>query len=409
MGKDFEDELAERIVVLSDMFYGLTTEKLASVAFAFAERQKIKHNFNRKKMRAGPDWVRGFLRRHPEISVRKPENHSMARIEAVNKKNLQQFYDNVSDVMKSKGPYPPHRIYNVDETGLAPVVEPPRVLAAKGRRKVGQVSTAERGKLTTVIACVSASGAVIPPMMIFGGRKRFNPALIQDAPLGTIGGVSDNGWVTTALFLEWFAHFVEHAGPSQERRVLLIMDNHASHISLDIVAQARKHGVDIVTLPPHCSHIAQPLDLSVFGPLKTAWARQIKYYHDSHPGQRVTDAEIGGLLSRAWTPVFRNTEGIMNGFKSSGLLPFNPDQVLQNPAIFQQNKVLQHLQTSQDPEVAHRQETGAGGDAGPPPAAAVEAGDPGPPTAAAVRAGDAGPPRQQLWKQETPGPPRPQL
>ena len=112
-------------------------------------------------------------------------------------------------------------------------------------------------------------------MMIFGGRKRFIPALIQDAPLGTIGGVSDNGWVTTALFNEWFAYFVDHVGRSPEQCVLLVPDNHASHISMDLVSQARKHGVDIVTLPSHCSHIAQPLDLTVFGPLKPAWTRQV--------------------------------------------------------------------------------------------------------------------------------------
>ena len=173
MGPDFEEELAERLVVLFDMFYGLTADKLASVAFSFAERQRIKHNFNRKRMRAGPDWVQGFLRRHPKVAIRKPENYSMARVEAVNKANLQTFYDNVSQMMKTKGPYPPHRIFNVDETGLAPVVASPRVLAAKGRRRVGQVSTAERGKLTTVIGCVIASGAAVPPMMIFGGRKRL--------------------------------------------------------------------------------------------------------------------------------------------------------------------------------------------------------------------------------------------
>ena len=43
----------------------------------------------------------------------------------------------------------------------------------------------------------------MPPMMIFGGRKRRVPALTQDAPPGTVGAVSQNGWVNSELFAEW--------------------------------------------------------------------------------------------------------------------------------------------------------------------------------------------------------------
>ncbi|KAF0312836.1 hypothetical protein FJT64_016506 [Amphibalanus amphitrite] len=231
--EDFEEELAQRVIMVADMFYGVTTEKLASLAFEFAERQNIPHRFNREKKQAGPDWVAGFLKRHPEVSVRKPENCSLTRLEAVNKENIRKFYKNVADATAKNGPYPPHRIFNVDETGITPVVDSPKVLAGKGRRNVGRVSSAERGKLTTVVGCVSADGNSVPPspMLIFGGRKRMDSVLMKDAPLGSIEAVSDNGWVTTPLFMQWFSHFVEHVGPSKDRRVLLLMDNHSAHIS----------------------------------------------------------------------------------------------------------------------------------------------------------------------------------
>ena len=347
---DFEEELAERVLFLSEVYYGVTKETLAELAYQFADRQGLKHRFNSSKKRAGNDWVEGFLKRNPSITLRKPERLSLARLRGVTKAKLQTFYDNLTDVMQKHGPYPPHRVWNVDETGLSPVTDCPKVLSRKGQRNVAQVTSAEKGKTTTVVGCVSASGNSVPPMMIFGGRKRRNPALTQDAPQGTIGAVSQNGWVNSELFAEWLRHFVDHAGPTQERRSLLIMDNHSSHISLDVIATARKNGVDIVSIPPHCSHVVQPLDVTVYGPLKKAWARQIKYFHDTQPGRHITDMDIGKLFSKAYNIVFRNQEIIRNGFEATGIYPYNPDRVLEDPRHFKHHAVVERCSESDESE-----------------------------------------------------------
>lgn len=42
-------------------------------------------------------------------------------------------------------------IYNVDETGVATVLEPPKVVAKKGTKQVGQSVLAERGSMITVV------------------------------------------------------------------------------------------------------------------------------------------------------------------------------------------------------------------------------------------------------------------
>ena len=371
--QDFEEELAERIIMVADMFYGVTSDKLASLAFEFAERQNIPHRFNRVKKRAGPDWVAGFLRRNPQVSVRKPENCSLARLEAINKENLKKFYKNVADVTAKHGPFPPHRIFNVDETGITPVVNSPKVLAGKGRRNVGRVSSAERGKLVTVVGCVSADGNCVPPMLIFGGRKRMDPGLMKDAPLGSIGAVSENGWVNTSLFMQWFTHFVDYVGPSKERRVLLIMDNHSAHISGNLICQARLVGVDIVTLPPHSSHVLQPLDISVYGPLKRAWARQVTHQHDITPGRRIQDKDVAGLLARAWETTVANRESIRNGFKSSGIYPYNPDRVMESSITFAHNRVMCD---DEEDEAEARDPAGSAAEARDPAGSAAEAGTP---------------------------------
>ena len=141
---DFEDELSERIIHVANMFYGITTEKLAALAYEFAERQGIEHPF--KNGRAGPDWIAGFLRRHPEISVRKPESISLARLEGVNKQNMQNFYENIKGLMRENGPYPCHRIYNVDETGVAPYGQQSERPGCQGATQEGAGCDGRAGK-----------------------------------------------------------------------------------------------------------------------------------------------------------------------------------------------------------------------------------------------------------------------
>jgi hypothetical protein len=46
------------------------------------------------------------------------------------------------------------------------------------------------------------------------------------------------------------------------------MDNHDSHISKGIVEAAIENDVVLVGLPSHTTHILQPLDVHVIGPLK---------------------------------------------------------------------------------------------------------------------------------------------
>ena len=51
---------------------------------------------------------------------------------------------------------------------------------------------------------------------------------------------------------------------------------HHSHMSLDFIKLARESNVQLICFPPHCTHILQPLDITVFGPLKAIWRKVLK-------------------------------------------------------------------------------------------------------------------------------------
>ena len=58
--------------------------------------------------------------------------------------------------------------------------------------------------------------------------------------------------------------------------MLLIFDGHHSHISLELIELARENNIHLLCLPPHTTHLLQPLDVGVFGPLKQAWKKILK-------------------------------------------------------------------------------------------------------------------------------------
>ena len=92
--------------------------------------------------------------------------------------------------------------------------------------------------------------------------------MISGAPTGSLGLCNKSGWMTSENFLVAMKHFVSHAKPSVDHPVLLLMDNHASHISFETITFAKENFLILLTFPPHCSHRLQPLDVSVFGPFK---------------------------------------------------------------------------------------------------------------------------------------------
>lgn len=55
---------------------------------------------------------------------------------------------------------------------------------------------------------------------------------------------------------------------TKENPILLLCDNHKSHISIEAIDYARENWIVYLTFPPHTSHKLQPLDVTVFGPFK---------------------------------------------------------------------------------------------------------------------------------------------
>ncbi|KAF2890103.1 hypothetical protein ILUMI_16070, partial [Ignelater luminosus] len=68
--------------------------------------------------------------------------------------------------------------------------------------------------------------------------------------------------MTAPKFLKFMQHFAKHAKPNPSSPILVLLDNHESHISVDILNYCKEVGIVLLTFPPHCSIKLQALDLS---------------------------------------------------------------------------------------------------------------------------------------------------
>jgi hypothetical protein len=102
------------------------------------------------------------------------------------------------------------------------------------------------------------------------------------------------------------------------------LDNNNSHLSIAALDYCKENGVIFLAFPHHCSHKLQPLDRSVFGPLKTNVNRACDAWITNDPGQTMTIYDLSGIvnmsLNSATTPA-----NIKAGFLATGIFPYNRD------------------------------------------------------------------------------------
>ncbi|KZS07352.1 Uncharacterized protein APZ42_028912 [Daphnia magna] len=117
--------------------------------------------------------------------------------------------------------------------------------------------------------------------------------------------------------------------------ILLMVDNHSSHLDNAVVKYCNENYITLLTFPPHCSHVLQPEDVGIYGPFKNYLAAEQQEWLRTHPGQRITIHHIAELsrnpFLRAFSPI-----NIVRSFEKTGIYPFKeflPDDVRFIPSI----------------------------------------------------------------------------
>ena len=235
-----EEQLYKYAVEMADHGFGLTRDDLMRLAFVIVDKSGRPNPFHDGM--AGRGWMDGFRQCHPKITLCTPQSLSYSRAVMANQYTIDDFFGKLGGLygrlnIISK----PMQIYNADETGISVVHKPGKVISELGRKHVYCVTSGEKGRTHTIMCCVSASGVALPPLFIYP-RKRGVPAVP-----GAIFSNSENGWMTTEIFYNWFQFFIHCIPPT--RPVLLIMDGHASHVTINVIELARENNIHLLCLP----------------------------------------------------------------------------------------------------------------------------------------------------------------
>ena len=133
-------------------------------------------------------------------------------------------------------------------------------------------SSSGRG-CTTVLLTILASGMCLPPYIIYKSLRLYS----QWCPKNIIEGVVYNGmktgWTDQNCFFDYLQKLFISNTKHLASPLLLMFDGHYSHLSLRAVRLVIEHGIHLLALPSHSTHILQPLDAYTLKYVKQKWKK----------------------------------------------------------------------------------------------------------------------------------------
>jgi hypothetical protein len=120
---------------------------------------------------------------------------------------------------------------------------------------------------------------------------------------------------------------------------LLVLDGHGSHVTPEFDRYCLDHAIIVLCMPPHSSHLLQPLDVGCFGPLKSAYGKLV---------EQKMGLGVNHIDKVEFLPLYRearaqslSSKNVVSSFAATGIAPFDPDRVL--------NHLLTRFQTPTPP------------------------------------------------------------
>ena len=269
----------------------------------------------------GKDWLAGFMARHRDISLRKPQALSTCRARMLNKTITDNFYTDLHSLLNDIGVSDqPVKIWNIDETSVPLLHKPARILGKTGAKNIpGRVGNNREN--VSVLACINAAGGDIPPLVIVKG-KTYKSLLAYNTQEGVPGSAytfQERAWMEDVLGEMWFKdHFLKYCGP--ERPQIIILDSHSSHETLGLIDAAIAEDIVLLAFPPHTTQWLCPLDKTVFGPLSRQYSNVCTEFMASSPNNIVNKWEWPKLFKQAYEKAF-TVSNITSGFKKCGIYP----------------------------------------------------------------------------------------
>ncbi|OBS16264.1 hypothetical protein FPOA_27625 [Fusarium poae] len=276
----------------------------------------------------GKRWAINFVKRQPDLKTRFQRRYDYQRARCEDPTIIRNWFRLVQNTIAKYG-IRSDDIYNFDETGfmMGMIGSGIVITGAERRGKPKSVQPGNR-EWVTVIQAINAEGRAIDPFIVVAGQYHLaNWYRESNLPATWAIATTQNGWTDNETGLEWLKHFNRcttnrSTGPYR----LLILDGHESHHSADFEIYCEEHNIITLCMPPHSSHLLQPLDVGCFGLLKKAYGREIEHLIRSSI-THISKTEFFPAFYAAFQATMTE-KNIKGGFKGAGLVPFDPESVV---------------------------------------------------------------------------------
>ena len=279
----------------------------------------------------GKNWVSRFVNSQSELQTKWNRKVYSQRALCEDPVAISAWFNLVEETRQAYGILDTDT-YNFDETGfMMGVAATSKVVTSSDT--VGRAATVQPGNRdwVTTIECINASGWCLPPFVILSG-KQHQASWYHHIPIDWVLAVSDNGWTTDELGVEWVKHFNRYTAPRTHGVYrLLILDGHSSHATPEFDQYCTENKIITLCMPAHTSHLLQPLDVGCFSPLKRAYGHEIQEL----ARQGVYHIDKIDFLT-AYTrirPAVLTQQNIQAGFQATGLIPPCPERVLSSLTV----------------------------------------------------------------------------
>lgn len=316
-----EQELVNYLKEMSIRGFGKTKDEFLLVVKNFLDQNERETKWQNNV--PSSKWFRLFRQRHKEIVFRKPQLLGKQRA-LITKQDILEWFNAFTKAIKDIDPsilLEPERMYNLDESGFALNAVSGRILSCVGNKFPYQVGSEAKTMITTLVCC-SATNHYTSPMLIYPGTqfRGFKPHEVFEA---SFIAKSKNGWTNQDLFCEWLRLVFVPQTSNIKKPLLLLADGHISHQSLQASKICADNGIVLYCLPPHSSHIMQPLDVGIFKTMKAEWKAAVKRQNET---EIVTKRTFAKTFKDAYekTVVKPLAE---NAFRACGLFPLDPNNI----------------------------------------------------------------------------------
>lgn len=315
-----ETRLVELITMMGEWGYPLEKIDIRYIVKGYLDRKGIKvAKFDNNL--PGYDWVNLFYSRHQQtLTVRLCENIKRSRA-SITPEIVNNFFDNLAEVLQN---VQPQSIINYDETCFVDDPGRKHVVVKRRTRHPERIIDSTKSS-TSVMFSISASGEMLPPFVVYKSEHIYD-TWVQNGPKGARYGRNKSGWFDQALFEDWFTTIALRFLKMQPAPRVIIGDNLCSHLSYRVVELCEENDIRFCLLPPNSTHLTQPLDVAVFGPLKKSWRKVLQEWKKKYKGS-LPKQYFPGLLNSAICRLDTMRTNIIKSFAATGIHPLDRTQV----------------------------------------------------------------------------------